>query len=261
MQKIALLQFAATLDATENLATIERLTSEAAGDQSCDVVIAPEAAMHDFGAPDTKLGPVAQDLDGPFVSGLTRVARARGAVVVAGMFERSPDPARPYNTIVALSPDGSLLASYRKVHLYDSFGYRESDRVLAGEPQPATFDVDDIRLGLLTCYDIRFPEHSRALVDDGADVLVVPTAWVSGPLKGDHWMTLSRARAIENTVYLAAAAQCGRTYCGHSMLVDPLGVTTSALGEQEGTVVGTVDAHRIATARRTNPALTHRRFG
>jgi predicted amidohydrolase len=115
-------------------------------------------------------------------------------------------------------------------------------------------------VGLMTCYDLRFPEHSRALVDAGATILAIPAAWVRGPLKEDHWMTLLRARAIENTVYVAAAAQCGRQYCGHSALIDPLGVAVAALGEDEGVVIGDVDEHRLTSARARNPALQHRRW-
>lgn len=256
--RIALLQFAAGLDVDENAATIARLAGRAT---DADLVVAPEAAMHDFGAATTPLGPVAQPLDGPFVSALAAVAHQQRATVVAGMFERSDDPERPYNTVVVIGPDGTLAAAYRKIHLYDSFGYRESDRLLAGPVQPTTIDLGGLRLGLLTCYDLRFPEHARALVDAGATALVVPAAWVRGPLKEDHWTTLLRARAIESTAYVAAAAQCGPTYSARSMLVDPMGVTVAALGEAEGVVAGELDPARVADVRERNPALRHRRFG
>jgi deaminated glutathione amidase len=160
---------------------------------------------------------------------------------------------------VALGPDGDLLATYRKAHLYDSFGYRESDRLLSGEAAPVVFGLAGHRIGLLTCYDLRFPEHARALVDAGAQTLVVPAAWVRGPLKEEHWETLVRARAIENTVYMAAAAQCGKAYCGRSMLVDPMGIALAAIGETEGVVRGEIDIERVAAARERNPALQHRR--
>lgn len=254
--RIALLQFAASLNVDENLATISRLTHET----PADIIVAPEAAMHDFGEPDTPLAPAAQPLDGTFVSALATLARDLNAVFIAGMFERADDDSRPFNTVVVVDRDGSLRTTYRKVHLYDSFGYRESDRVRPGPAEPTVVDLGGIKAGLLTCYDLRFPEHSRALIDAGADVIISPAAWVRGPLKEDHWQTLVRARAIENTAYVAAAAQCGSKYCGCSMLVDPLGVTTAAIGEQEGTVVGNIDPTRITAARDRNPALGHRRF-
>lgn len=254
--RVGLLQFSAGLEPDANQSTIARL----ADGVRADLVVVPEAAMHDFGREDTPLGPAAQPLDGPYVHALADVARKTGATVVAGMFERSDDPARPYNTLVVVGPDGEVVATYRKAHLYDSFGYRESDRLLAGPPAAVVTDVAGFRLGLLTCYDLRFPEHSRALVDAGAEVLVVPAAWVRGPLKEDHWRTLLRARAIENTAYVAAAAQCGPRYCGGSALVDPMGVQVSGLGESEGVAHGEVSRERLIEVRDRNPALHHRRW-
>lgn len=253
--RVALVQMAAGVDAAANLATIDRLCSTI----EAELIVLPEAVMHDFGPVDAPLGPAAQPLDGPFVSAVADLAKQRGATVVAGMFETSADDERPHNTLVALGPDGALLDTYRKAHLYDSFGYRESDRLLAGDPRPTTVNVAGHTLGLLTCYDLRFPEHARALVDAGADTLAVPAAWVRGPLKEDHWETLVRARAIENTVYVAAAAQCGKSYCGRSMLVDPTGVAIAAAGAAEGVTTGEIDLARIASVREHNPALQHRR--
>ncbi len=254
--RVALVQLSAGLDQVANIETIARLTA----DLAADLIVLPEAAMHDFGPPDAPLGTAAQPLDGPFVGVLAGLARARHAGVVAGMFERSDHPERPYNTLVALGPDGTLLGTYRKAHLYDSFGYRESDRLTPGDAVPVTVDVAGTRFGLMTCYDLRFPELARALVDVGAEALAVPAAWVRGPFKEDHWVTLIRARAIENTVYVAAAAQCGRTYCGRSMLVDPMGVVVASLGEAEGAVIGAIEPARLAAVRKQNPALEHRRW-
>ncbi|WP_020579854.1 carbon-nitrogen hydrolase family protein [Actinopolymorpha alba] len=257
--RVALLQFAASLDKSENLQAIRHLARKAASDQ-LDVVVCPEASMHDFGSPDMPLAGAAEPLDGPFVQALADLARELGAMVIGGMFEASGDPSRVYNTLVAVGADGSLAGSYRKIHLYDAFGYRESDRLVPGATEPVVVDVAGHRLGLLTCYDLRFPELSRALADAGADVLVVPAAWLRGPLKEDHWATLVRARAIENTCYVAAADQCGSAYAGRSMLVDPMGVVLSALGEQVGACVGEVEADRVAEVRERNPTLAHRRF-
>lgn len=263
--RVRLVQFAAAEDYAANLATVERLLGppddpRPDGGPREDIVVLPEAAMHDFGPPDAPLGPAAQTLDGPFVSGLTDLAKSHGATVIAGMFEISDDADRPHNTLVAIDPDGDILATYRKIHLYDSFGYRESDRMLAGPLEPVTVRLGDLTVGLLTCYDLRFPELARALVNDGADVLVVPAAWLAGPLKEDHWETLLRARAIENTAFVAAAGQCGRSYCGRSMMVDPLGVAIASTGTDEGVVTAELSADRLAAARDRNPALHHRRL-
>lgn len=219
--------------------------------------------MVDFGKPDTPLAPLAEPLDGPFVQGLSRLARELGTALVAGMFETCPaEPSRPYNTLVALGADGEVCGSYRKQHLYDAFGYRESDRLSPGDPAegPTVIRIAGHGVGLLTCYDLRFPELSRLSADGGAELLAVPAAWMRGPAKEDHWTTLLRARAIENTCYVAGAAQNGRHYCGRSMLVDPFGITVAGLGEQDGFCVGEVSADRVAEVRRTNPTLAHRRY-
>lgn len=256
--RVALAQVSAGLDKVGNLEAVRGLVGAAAADRP-DLVVLPEAVMSDFGPPGTPLAPVAEPLDGPFVAALQDLARRHGATLVAGMFERAEDPERPYNTLVAVGPDG-VLASYRKVHLFDAYGEKESDRLLPGPPTPVTLDVAGVRLGLMTCYDLRFPESARVLVDAGAELLVVPAAWVRGPLKEDQWLLLLRARAVENTCYVAGAAQCGPNYCGRSGLVDPLGVVVAAVGEQPGVVVGAVSRDRVAEARRRNPALANRRF-
>jgi predicted amidohydrolase len=196
-------------------------------------------------------------MDGPFASEVARVAEERGSTVVAGMFEAGDDPERPFNTLVAR---GAVHAAYRKVHLYDSFGYRESDRLSAGRAEPVVVDLQGFRLGLMTCYDLRFPELARALVAAGADVLVIPAAWVAGPRKVDHWRTLALARAIENTAYVVAVGQPGPRYTGHSLVVDPLGDVLVEAGEGEETLTATLERARLDEARRTNPSLLNRRL-
>jgi deaminated glutathione amidase len=255
--RVSAIQFAATTDVDANVAAIGELIGRAAGS---DLVVLPEASMHDFGKPDLPLGPAAQRLDGPFVAALAGHARAMRATIVAGMFEESADAMRPYNTVVAVAPDGDLQAVYRKVHLYDSFGYRESDRLSPGEPTPVAVKVGDLVVGLMTCYDLRFPEHARLLVDAGADALVVPAAWVRGPLKEDHWETLLRARAIENTAYVVAAAQTGAAYAGSSMVVDPMGVAFARLGDETGLITADLSPDRVREVRERNPSLANRRF-
>jgi deaminated glutathione amidase len=258
--RVALVQFTASLDKSANLESLDRLIRGVAS-AGPDLIVCPEASMHDFGKPGTRLGPVAEPLDGPFVSGVAALAKEQRAMVVAGMFEAcDTDPDRAYNTLVALQPDGSLAGSYRKLHLYDAFGYHESERLAAGDGDPLVVPFGGHRLGLLTCYDLRFPELTRSLATSGADVLVVPAAWLRGPLKEDHWATLLRARAIENTCYVAAADQCGHAYSARSMLVDPMGVVVTSLGEQVGVCLGDIDPDRIAAVRRRNPTLEHTRL-
>jgi deaminated glutathione amidase len=254
--RVALVQVAAGTEPAENVAAVTKLLDGV----EADLIVLPEAVMHEFGLPETPLGPIAQPLDGPFVSALAELAHSHDAAVVAGMFEASADADRPYNTLVALDAGGSLLATYRKAHLFDSFGHRESDKLTPGPPVPVTIDIAGLRVGLMTCYDLRFPELARALVDANADVLAVPAAWVRGPLKEDQWVILLRARAIENTVYVAGAGQCGALYCGRSALVDPMGVVVASMGEAEGVVTGVVEPDRLRAVRDHNPALQHRRW-
>lgn len=252
-------QLSASLDAAANRAAVERVLGTVDPAERPDVVLLPEATMADFGRQDTDLRPLAEPLDGPFVDLLLTHARRLGTTVVAGMFEATDD--LPFNTLVAAGPDGDLVATYRKIHLYDSFGYRESERLAAGDLEPVTVPVGDEVLGLMTCYDLRFPELARALVDRGADVLAVPAAWLAGDRKLEHWRTLLAARAIENTVGVVAAAQCGRSYTGHSMVLDASGAVLAEAGDEPAVLTADLDPEALREVRATNPSLANRRMG
>jgi predicted amidohydrolase len=259
---VALLQLASATDPAANRDALDRVVAAVAGrpdTPAAGLVVRPEAFQRDFGASGSDVSRDAEPLDGPFVRRLCEVAAAAGTTVVAGMFEVSEDPARPYNTLVVVDT-GGLRASYRKIHLYDSFGYKESDRLTAGPLEPVLMEIGGFRLGLMTCYDLRFPELARQLVDRGAEALVVPSAWVAGPAKVDHWRTLVKARAIENTVFVVAVGQPAPRYCGHSMVVDPDGEVLVELGDDEGTGAATLDRDRWERVRATNPSLANRRL-
>ncbi|MFC0628234.1 carbon-nitrogen hydrolase family protein [Kribbella deserti] len=258
--KIAVVQTASSQDKSANIATVRRWIDAAAG-QSPDLIVLPEAVMADFAVEGGSVGELAEPLDGPFVTALQQAAREHKSAIIAGMFETSCHAGRPHNTLLAVGPSGKLLGAYRKIHLYDAFGYKESDQLTPGDVEPVVVEIAGHRLGLMTCYDLRFPELSRALVDAGAEVLVVPAAWVRGPLKEKHWQTLLAARAIENTCYVVAAAQNGKKYSGLSQVIDPQGVTIAAVGEDDGFAVAVIDAERLAEVRRRNPSLANRRFG
>ncbi len=260
--QLAAVQLSVGLDkAVNRTRAVAAVRSAAAG--GAGVVVLPEAAMADFGGRDQPLGPLAEPLDGPFVASLVDVAGQTGVVVVAGMFETGPEPTKAYNTVVAVSGAG-LLGYYRKVHLFDALGWRESDRLTPG---PATadalvvLDLDGIRLGILTCFDLRFPEVARLLAARGATAIAVPAAWVAGEGKADQWRVLLQARAIENTLYVAGADQAGPRYAGHSLIVDPAGAVLGELdGATEAPLVATLDPERVAEVRRTLPLLDLRRF-
>ena len=250
--RITLVQEAATLDPEANRGRLAELTPAGS-----DLVVFPEAFARDFGEAGSDVSSYAEAVDGAFATEVERVAAKHDTTVVAGMFEASGDPERPFNTLVVR---GAAHADYRKVHLYDSFGYRESDRLLAGPIEPAIVDVGGFSVGLMTCYDLRFPELARLLVDRGAEVLVVPAAWVAGERKVDHWRTLARARAIENTVFVAAAGQPGPRYTGHSLIVDPLGDVLAEAGVDAAVLTAVLERSRLDEARRTNPSLANRRL-
>jgi predicted amidohydrolase len=259
--QVGVVQFAAGFDKPANLSRTQELVAAAAG-RGADLVIAPEGAMHDFGPQDLALAPVAEPLDGRFVSGLAEVARQHRVAVVAGMFESvDGDSTRAYNTVVAVAPDGGLVGSYRKQHLFDALGWTESERLVAGDPGGRlTFPVADITVGVLTCYDVRFPELTRALVDDGATLLAVPSAWVAGPRKAEQLRVLATARAIENVAYVAAAVQSPPSYTGESAVIDPFGEVLAEVRDLEGVAVASVDAARVEECRAKVPSLTHRRW-
>lgn len=257
---VAVAQFAPSTDQDANLREIRRLVTTAV-DRGARVVVLPEYSAY-FDPAHAGAVAAAQPLDGPFARGLASIAAESGAHVVAGMLEEAEDPARFHNTVVAVDPSGEVVARYRKLHLYDAFGERESDHVEPGGiAPPETFEVDGVRMGLQTCYDIRFPESVRRVVDAGADVVLLPSEWVRGPLKEHHWRTLLTARAIENTVYLAAADHVPPVGVGASMVVDPMGVELATLGERVDVGVAWVSRARIDEVRRRNPALRLRRFG
>ena len=250
--RVALVQQAADLDPAVNRESLDGLVPA-----DTDLVLLPEAYARDFGEAGSDVSAFAEPVDGAFASEVERVAAARGTTVVAGMFEPGKDPDRPFNTLVVR---GAAEAAYRKIHLYDSFGYRESDRLTAGEVEPVVVQVAGFAVGLMTCYDLRFPELARALVERGAEVLAVPAAWVAGPRKVDHWRTLARARAIENTVFVLAAGQPGPRYSGHSLVVDPLGDVLAEGGDGPEVLTATLTREVLEEARRTNPSLANRRM-
>ncbi len=260
MSLVAVAQFAPGADRTANLATIRELATTAAA-RGATLVVAPEYSSYftpDMGADWLA---AAEPLDGEFVTGLATIARELGIHLVAGMLQRTSEE-RFSNTVVALGPTGDVVASYRKIHLYDAFGQRESDWVVPGPiTPPETFGWEGFTVGIQTCYDLRFPEMTRRLVDAGADLVVVPSEWVRGPLKEHHWRTLVTARALENTIYVAAADHAPPIGAGNSMVVDPMGVELVTIGEETAVAVASVSRDRVLSVREVNPALSLRRFG
>lgn len=258
---VAVVQFAPSTAPEGNLAALREHVAAAAG-RGAAVVVAPEYAMYAVTRLDERIVAVREPLTGPFVTGLAGLAREFGVHLVAGVVEEVPDEAdRIRNTLVVLGPDGELVTTYRKVHLYDAFGHRESDVVQPGAiTEPPVFTAAGVRFGLQTCFDLRFPEGARRVAAAGAQVLLLPAQWIPGPAKVDQWTTLLRARAIENTVYVAAADQAAPRGAGASMIVDPAGVVLAELGDEPGVLTAAVEAEVLEQVRRANPSLSLRRF-
>jgi deaminated glutathione amidase len=260
--RVALCQLPVSPDPGVNLGRVREALSDAAG-RGADLAVFPEATQARFGS---DLRGIAEPLDGPFGGGLAGAARASGVALVAGVFEPAPD-GRVYNTAVAYDAAGTRVAAYRKIHLFDALGERESAMVAPGS-EPVVTDLAGVRVGIMTCYDVRFPELARALAVRGAELIVIPAAWAAGLFKEEHWVTLVRARAIENTVWVAAACQVpdpsapptrAPTGVGRSMMVDPMGTVRADLGPFPGVGVADLDSALTKQVRATLPSLEHRR--
>ncbi len=214
---------------------------------------------------------LAESLDGETCSRFSELAKRLGIHLLLGSFnERSDDPVRCYNTSVLFAPDGSRVAAYRKIHLFDvdvseEVRFQESATVKAGASVVAA-DTPLATFGLSICYDLRFPELYQALVRAGAEVLTIPSAFTATTGK-DHWHVLQRARAIESQCYVIAPAQSGRhdddglreSY-GHSMIVDPWGHVVAMASDGPGIALAEIDLERVAWCRGAIPVTQHRRL-
>jgi deaminated glutathione amidase len=267
--RVAAVQLGSQADVAWNLAECRRHVELAAG-RGATLVLLPENFAY-MGPEDGKRA-VAERLGDPgggVQRALSELARSAAVTIVAGGFpEQSGEPSRPFNTCIVFGPAGDVVASYRKIHLFDveltdGTTLRESSSTSSGS-EPVVVDVDGFKVGLSICYDLRFPELYRALVDRGAELLVVPAAFTLHTGK-DHWHVLLRARAIEAQCYVLAAAQSGRhpqgrmTY-GHSLVVDPWGTVVAEASDGPRVVVADVERHILERVRGSVPSLRHRRL-
>jgi len=241
-----------------NLSTIEHL-AECAVQRGAQLAVFPEAAVFPIHAPGRVLEDFAAGVDATLAE-VAAIAQRVGVALVVGLFEPCSVAEKVFNTVFAVDARGDQLGRYRKIHLYDAFGARESERFVAGDIETLTFMLGGFAFGVITCYDLRFPEMARLLVDAGADALLVSAAWARGPLKEDHWSVLVRARALESTAYVVAAGQNGSRCTGLSTIVDPLGVALAGLGENEGVALAELRRDRIAEVRQRLPVLANRRL-
>lgn len=257
MLKVALGQFVVSRSWQDNLATTITLMQQAEA-ANAHLLVLPEGILaRDINDPDLN-SKQAQPLDGPFVNSLLNISQTMLLTTIMTIHTPALE-GLTYNTLIAIH-QGKIVAKYRKLHLYDAFTDKESAKVIAGDQIPPLLDIAGTKIGLMICYDLRFPELARRLVIDGADVLVLPAAWVRGPLKESHWELLLRTRALENTAYMIGVSECGVRNIGCSMVVDPLGVVVTQATEQPSLIFAEVDKKRIAYARNILPVLKNTRF-
>ncbi|MGC0239446.1 carbon-nitrogen hydrolase family protein [Arthrobacter sp. SD76] len=258
--RISIGQLAVLDDKSANLEAIARATAAAASD-GAQLVVFPELAMYFKHGLDGSFLQNAEHIPGEFSASIDNIAKENNIAVAVGMLEAVAGEDRAFNTIYVTSSKGTALARYRKVHLYDAFGLRESDVIAPSlDGHVATFDLEGLRFGLMTCYDLRFPESARSLVDAGAQVLLIPSAWTPGVRKEDHWETLVRARAIENTSYVVAPNQAPPLSTGSSLIVDPMGIVLAQLAETPETRTAEITLRRVEQVRTRNPSIANRRF-
>src|SRR3954451_17666154 len=264
--RVAVCQLNSREDRDHNLSVARDLLERAAA-AGAEFAVLPEYV--DYLGPSAG-APKPEPIDGEFATFFADAARDLGIWVHAGSFhEIGPDSDRTYNTSLIFGRDGTLAATYRKIHLYDveipgRVSYQESRTVAPGS-ELITASIDGVPFGLSICYDLRFPELYRRLAVDGATVLVVPAAFMMHTGR-DHWEVLLRARAIENQCYVLAAGQIGdheprRTCFGRSMVIDPWGTVLAQAPDDVGIAVADIDLARLDRIRLELPSLANRRLG
>ena len=255
--KAAVGQFAVGPDWQQNLATCRSFMDQARA-VSADLLVLPEALLARSDDDPHLSVKQAQTPDGAFLQGLLAHSKGESLTTILTLHMRTA-PQRAANTLFAIR-DGEILLSYQKLHLYDAFNVRESAQVDAGSQLPPIIDIGGIKTGVMTCYDLRFPELALHLALQGAQALVVPAAWLRGPAKEHHWSTLLAARALDTTCYIVAAGECGSRNIGQSRIVDPLGAVLAGAAEQPALIVAELDARRLTQVREQLPVLVNRRF-
>ena len=257
--KIAVVQMDSGDDTEENLVKLEKYISRAS-ENGADLVIFPEHAEYlgmDYGNH-------AFSVPGKITRFFASCAEKYGIYVHCGTLTEKKEGGRPYNTSVLFTPKGEMAGCYRKLHMFDVAitggpGYRESAEVSAGD-EIEVCDTEFGKIGLAICYDLRFPELFRIMAKQGAGLMVLSANFTENTGKA-HWETLLRARAIENTCYVAAAGQCGKKDAfeayGHSMVIDPWGEVIARAGTGEEIIYAVIDTEWMEEVRRQIPSLAN----
>jgi len=260
MSRLAIAQIKSSTEKKENLAIARTLIDEAKNN-GAQLIAFPEFLMAFSPGEQSaaELAALAESIDGPFVNALRTAAEASRTAVLATIYETCAVTDRVFDTALWIDGDGNIAAAYRKLHLYDAFGFKESDKFHPGADIAEPVSWADARSGVMICYDLRFPEMARMLALGGTDVLFAPSGWVQGDMKLDHWQTMIKARALENGCYVVAPDQTGNLYIGHSLVVDPFGRIITDMGSREGLEIVDLDLGIVAEAREKLPLLKNRR--
>lgn len=254
--RVAVAQILSSTDPGHNLELVRSFAADAAA-KGAELVVFPEATMCSFARPRAE---AAEPFDGPWATALRAIADERRVTIVVGMFTTTPSE-RVRNTLLVTGP--GVDARYDKLHLFDALGYAESRQIEAGE-HPVLVDVGGIRIGLATCYDVRFPELFLYYGRQGAQLIVVPASWAPGPNKQHQWRTLVTARAMDATCFVIGCGQAdpGESFgdrrptgIGHSLVVDPYGTVLTELGPTPELAVVDLDLGEVARARAALPVL------
>jgi deaminated glutathione amidase len=259
--RIAVVQMKSDTDKMKNLAQSKDYIKEARY-KKAQIICFPEFQMGFSPSDQTpiELSGISEVVStGNFVKSLRRYAKENGIDIISTIYEKVRTKNKVFDSVLAIKKNGVIMAHYRKIHLYDALGFRESDKFVAGNSIEKPFQFEAAKIGLMICYDIRFPEMSRILSVLGAELLVIPSAWVHGIMKEEHWQTFLKARAIENGIYVIAPDQIGNIYTGRSMVVDPFGTVLLDMGNKEGMEVVDLEKSDIIKVRRQLPLLKNRR--
>ena len=260
MSKVALVQFKADTDKHKNLQKILDYINKAAK-KGAKLCAFPEFMMYFTPSSQSakELASLAETINGQFVSAISKCARKNSIEVVGTFYEKSPRRDRVYDTSFLVDKNGKIISKYRKIHLYDALGTKESKKLYPGTKIAKPIRTTIGKMGMMICYDLRFPEMSRTLASAGSEFLVVPSAWVKGEMKEEHWITINRTRAIENGCYVIAPDQIGNLYCGRSLVVDPYGKILLDMKKKEGIGIVDVSPDRVRQVRKKLPLLKNRR--
>lgn len=258
----AVVQYNAGEDKQVNADKAEKFIEQAAHD-GAKLIVLPENSFYVGTAQPAR---VSETVDGPYATRMSAAAKRLGVWLHAGSIGESNGTDRPYNTALLFAPDGSLAATYRKLHMFDVTiedgpSSKESDKKTPGDCT-VNIDTELGNIGLTTCYDMRFPELYRRLALDGAEIITCCACFTMNTGK-DHWTPLLRARAIENGCYVVASGQIGKNYAfqayGKSMIINPWGDVICCCGDYEGYAIGEIDLDYVKRVRTQIPSLKNRR--